>query len=88
MQPYVIRQGDHLAHLAHKFGFDPQAVWQDGSNDELREARPDPNILCPGDVLYIPDPVDASSCATPTGRSCLDRALRVALMCLSFVERF
>lgn len=59
MQPYVIRQGDYLAQLAHRFGFDADAVWNDPANDELRGLRPNPNLLAPTDVLYIPDPTSS-----------------------------
>ncbi len=55
MQPYVIRQGDHVALLAYKFGFDANTVWNDPANASLRALRPDPNILWPTDILYIPD---------------------------------
>ncbi len=58
MQPYVIKQGDFLAQLAYKFGFDADAVWNDPKNADLRQLRSDPNILLPADVLYIPDQVD------------------------------
>lgn len=33
-------------------------MWQDAKNADLRQKRPDPNILLPGDVLYIPDASD------------------------------
>ncbi len=55
MQPYIIRQGDHLSSVAYRCGFDADAVWNDPKNAQLRQVRPDPNILDPGDVLYIPD---------------------------------
>jgi hypothetical protein len=55
LQPYVIKQGDHLALLAYKFGFDANKVWNDPKNADLRKLRPDPNILWPTDILYIPD---------------------------------
>jgi hypothetical protein len=58
VQPYVIKQGDHLALLAHKFGFDADAVWNDPANDDLRNAERDPELLAAGDVLYIPNQVD------------------------------
>jgi hypothetical protein len=54
----VIRQGDHLALLAYKFGSDADAVWNDPTNAQLRQAghlSQDPNILNPTDMLYIPD---------------------------------
>jgi N-acetylmuramoyl-L-alanine amidase len=58
MQPYVIKQGDYLAALAYRFGFDADTVWNDDKNADLRKLRPDPNILWPTDVLYIPDQID------------------------------
>ncbi len=57
MEPYVIKQGDYVDLLAHQFGFDADTVWNDDKNTDLRQLRPDPNILHPGDVLYIPDQV-------------------------------
>jgi hypothetical protein len=56
VQPYVIKRQDFLLRLAARFGFDADRVWQDPSNDDLRALRSDPNILLPGDLLYIPDP--------------------------------
>jgi hypothetical protein len=58
MQPYVIRQGDHLAKVAHRYDFDADTVWTDDTNADLQQQRPDPAILFPGDILYIPDQLD------------------------------
>jgi hypothetical protein len=55
LKPYVIRQGDHLRSLAYQLGFDADAVWSDPKNADLKQLRPNPNILLPGDVLYVPD---------------------------------
>lgn len=55
MRPYVVRQGDHLVGLAARFGFDAEEVWQHADNEELREARPNPQVLSPGDILFIPE---------------------------------
>jgi hypothetical protein len=57
MQPFVIRQGDYVLSLAHEFGFDADTVWKDPKNADVAKLR-DPNILYPGDILYIPDQVD------------------------------
>ena len=54
MKPYVVRQGDYLAKLAYTHGFDVMDVWQHVKNEQLRTLRADPNILYPGDILYIP----------------------------------
>jgi hypothetical protein len=54
LKPYVVRQGDYLAKLAFVYGFDADDVWSDGKNADLKQSRPDPNVLAPGDVLQIP----------------------------------
>lgn len=41
--------------LASRFGFDADEVWNDSANDELRERRSTPEMLAPGDVVYLPD---------------------------------
>ncbi|MGA2451390.1 MAG: LysM peptidoglycan-binding domain-containing protein [Polyangiaceae bacterium] len=67
MEPYVIRQGDTLATLAYRFGFDADVVWNDPKNDDLRKRRSDPNILKPTDILYIPERASAPSFTLVTG---------------------
>jgi hypothetical protein len=54
-KPYVIKQGDYLAKLAHRLCFDVDKVWNDGANAELKQKRGDGTMLCPGDILFIPD---------------------------------
>lgn len=55
-QRYTIRQGDHAAAVAARFGFRSfQTIWQDGLNADLRATRTNTNVLLPGDVLVIPD---------------------------------
>ena len=57
MRPYIVRQGDVLSRIAARHGFDAQEVWEDDANRALRELRGSPDVLHPGDVLHIPDPV-------------------------------
>jgi hypothetical protein len=54
VKPYVVRQGDYLAKVAHQLGFDADVVWADEKNKELAGLR-DPNLLLPGDILYVPE---------------------------------
>ena len=54
MQPYVIRQGDHLAKLAFAHGFDADKVWNDAKNAEIKAARKKSSILHPGDIVHFP----------------------------------
>ncbi len=51
---YVVRQGDYLEKLAHTFGFSLEEVWSHPKNAEIRAKRSDHNLLCPGDILYLP----------------------------------
>jgi len=50
-----IRQGDCLFNIASDRGFLWQTIWNHPENVALRSLRRDPNILKPGDLLYIPD---------------------------------
>ncbi len=53
-RPYVVRQGDYLVKLGFLHGFDPEVVWNDAKNGDLKKLRGDHNILAPGDVVHLP----------------------------------
>lgn len=55
MRPHVIRQGEYLSLLATRHGFNADDVWSAPENAELRERRASPEVLAPGDILYLPD---------------------------------
>jgi hypothetical protein len=55
MRPYVVRQGDHLPRLAARMGFDAEEVWNHERNRGLRERGRTPEMLAPGDVLFVPE---------------------------------
>jgi hypothetical protein len=55
MRPYVVNQGETVASIVMPMGADPDTVWNDSKNDDLRAQRSDPAVLCPGDILYVPD---------------------------------
>ena len=55
-RPYVVHQGDYMQSLAIRFGFDASVVWSDPKHDGLRKQGRTPDILYPGDVLYLPEP--------------------------------
>src|SRR4029077_4593241 len=51
-----VKQGDHLSGIAKSFGFsDYRTIWNDSNNAALKQQRLNPNVLFPGDLLYIPD---------------------------------
>lgn len=52
--PYVVRSGETLSNIAYRHGIAPDQIWSDPANAQLRHARPHPEILAPGDVLYVP----------------------------------
>jgi Putative peptidoglycan binding domain len=53
---HTVKQGEHTASIALKYGFyDWQVVWNDPNNAALKKLRENPNVLYPGDQLYIPD---------------------------------
>ena len=52
--PYVVRDGDYLASIAHSRGVNPKDVWELDANEDLRKKRPSPDMLAPGDVLFLP----------------------------------
>lgn len=53
---YTVKQGDHIAKIAAKYGFaDYLTIWDHPDNAELKQLRKNPNILLPGDILHIPD---------------------------------
>ncbi len=53
---YTVVQGDHLSKIAKEHGFpDYHVIWDDPNNAELKQKRQNPNVLLPGDQLYVPD---------------------------------
>jgi len=53
---YTVKQGDYLVKIAEENGFaDFRTIWEHAQNKELKEKRKNPNVLAPGDELFIPD---------------------------------
>ena len=53
---YRIEEGDCLSSLARQHGFKSyHRIYDDPANADLRKKRPNPNLLYPGDVVFIPD---------------------------------
>ena len=53
---YVVRQGECLASIAESHGFpDYGGIYNHPNNADFRRSRLNPNIVYPGDTLYIPD---------------------------------
>jgi hypothetical protein len=63
----VIRPGDCVASVAEQAGFaDWRRVWEAAENASLRAERSNPNVLVPGDLLWVPE-VETKQVALPSG---------------------
>jgi hypothetical protein len=53
---HTVAQGEHVPGVAWSYGFsDYQTLWGHPNNAALKEKRQNPNVLFPGDRLFIPD---------------------------------
>jgi hypothetical protein len=53
---YRVKQGDHISGIAKQFGFsDYLTIWNHPNNAQLKTLRVNPNVLFPGDSVYIPE---------------------------------
>lgn len=53
---YMVVQGDHISKIAKENGFpDYHTIWDHANNADLKKQRDNPNVLNPGDMLFIPD---------------------------------
>src|SRR5438045_657493 len=67
MPQHEVSQGECMSSIAAQYGFLWKTIWNDGENAELRGERPNPNLLYPGDVVFIPEKkIKEESCATET----------------------
>jgi Putative peptidoglycan binding domain/LysM domain len=66
---YTVKQGDHLSKIAKDFGFsDYHTIWDHPNNADLKQKRQNPNVLFPGDTLFIPDRVTREESAATDQR--------------------
>lgn len=53
---HTVEQGEYLASIAKDYGFsDWHTIYDHPQNADLKKKRPNPNVLLPGDQLFIPD---------------------------------
>jgi N-acetylmuramoyl-L-alanine amidase len=66
-QVHVVRQGEQLSSIASLYGFRSwKALYDHPANAELKRRRPNPNVLMPGDLVAIPEPLPIEA-NRPTG---------------------
>ena len=59
---HVVKQGEWLQKIARLYGFASwQTLYDDPANESLRNKRPNPDLLYPGDEVIIPDKVRVAS---------------------------
>lgn len=59
---YVVQQGDCLSSLAKQYGLaNWRQIYDAPENADFRRTRPDPNVIQPGDNVFIPDIVVANN---------------------------
>ncbi len=63
-----VKQGDCLASIADQHGFFWEQLWNHQQNSDLKEKRKNPNVLLPGDKVFIPD-LDPFIVSCPTGQA-------------------
>ena len=53
---HTVKQGDTMILIAHQNGFASwETIWNHDRNSALREKRPNPQTLYPGDLIFIPE---------------------------------
>lgn len=53
---HTVEQGEYLASIAKDYGFsDWHTIYDHPENADLRKKRSNPNVLFPGDEIFIPD---------------------------------
>jgi hypothetical protein len=53
-EPHVVGQGEYLTAIAYARGVTVDGIWNDPANASLRAVRANPEVLAPGDVVYVP----------------------------------
>jgi len=55
MPNVTVSDGDCISSIAADNGFYWETIWNHAQNSDLKQKRKDPNILFPGDVVFVPD---------------------------------
>ena len=62
---HIVEQGECLSSIGAAYKMDWHKIWNDSHNADLKSVRKNPNVLFPGDEVFIPDnDLREESCAT------------------------
>jgi N-acetylmuramoyl-L-alanine amidase len=65
MPEHTVEQGDCLESIAVRYGHFWETLWNHPQNADLKKKRKNPNVLLPGDVVFVPEKQPKEeSCAT------------------------
>lgn len=60
MNKHTVQQGETFSSIAQSYGFPSwQSLYDHPDNSSLREKRPNPDVIYPGDTIVIPERVQA-----------------------------
>lgn len=82
-KPYVIVPGDTLLRIALLHGVPPSEIWDHEKNSAMK-ARRDPEMLAPGEVLFLPKPKPSSLQVTPRTTQAFSAKVPKAKVYLAF----
>lgn len=77
---HTVKQGECLSSIAQDAGFFWETLWNHPENSQLKKARKHPNVLLPGDKVFIPDKEEKEeSCASGRVHTFRKRGIPVKL---------
>ena len=70
MSIHIVRQGEVLSRIARRYGVqNVERIYNHPKNAEFKKKRPNPNLIFPGDEIFIPEPGPPKQVACATDAS-------------------
>ena len=80
-ETHVVRQGECLSSIAARYGFESwHTIYDHPQNQGFREKRSNPDVILPGDRLFIPDPRGrVAECGTQSSHKFKRKTVKTSL---------